>query len=208
MNKVNKNDILTEGKVLPAIVSFTMPIFFGMLFQQFYNLVDTSIVGRYLGINALAGVGSTGSLMFLVIGTVNGICSGFAIPVAQSFGAKNMDMLKRFVAGATILAVVLSVILTTVTVLLCDNMLVAMDTPEEVYFFAYEYLVLIFAGIPFTFLYNLTSGFLRSIGDSKSPLYFLFISSALNIALDFLFIVGFQMSADGAGLETVISQAV
>ncbi len=208
MNKANKNDILTEGKVLPAIVSFTMPIFFGMLFQQFYNLVDTSIVGRYLGINALAGVGSTGSLMFLVIGTVNGICSGFAIPVAQSFGAKNMDMLKRFVAGATLLAVVLSVILTTVTVLLCDNMLVAMDTPEEVYDYAYEYLILIFAGIPFTFLYNLTSGFLRSIGDSKSPLYFLFISSALNIALDFLFIVGFKMSADGAGLATVISQAV
>ncbi len=208
MDNDNKRNMLTEGKVLPAIVSFTMPIFFGMLFQQFYNMVDTSIVGKYLGINALAGVGSTGSLMFLVIGTVNGICSGFAIPVAQSFGAKNMDMLKRFVAGATILSVIMSVILTFVTVVLCDNMLQAMDTTPESYEYAYEYLVLIFAGIPFTFLYNLTSGFLRSIGDSKSPLYFLFISSALNIALDFLFIVGFGMSADGAGLATVISQAV
>ncbi|MCR5583853.1 MAG: MATE family efflux transporter [Lachnospiraceae bacterium] len=208
MDNASKKNILTEGKVLPGIISFTMPIFFGMLFQQFYNMVDTAIVGKYLGINALAGVGSTGSLMFLVIGTVNGICSGFAIPVAQSFGAKNMDMLKRFVAGATLLAAILSAVLTVVTVLLCNNMLVAMDTTAESYEYAYEYLVIIFAGIPFTFLYNLTSGFLRSIGDSKSPLYFLFISSALNIALDFLFIVGFKMSADGAGLATVISQAV
>ncbi|MCR5823700.1 MAG: MATE family efflux transporter [Lachnospiraceae bacterium] len=208
MSKDDKRNMLTEGKVLPAIVSFTMPIFFGMLFQQFYNMVDTAIVGKYLGINALAGVGSTGSLMFLVIGTVNGICSGFAIPVAQSFGAKNMDMLKRFVAGATLLSAIMSVILTAITVVLCDNMLQAMDTTPESYEYAYKYLVLIFAGIPFTFLYNLTSGFLRSIGDSRSPLYFLFLSSVLNIALDFLFIVGFKMSSDGAGLATVIAQAV
>ncbi len=199
---------LTDGNVLSGIISFTMPVFFGMLFQQFYNMVDTAIVGKYLGLNALAGVGSTGSLMFLVIGTVNGICSGFAIPVAQSFGAKSMEMLKKFIAGATILAVILSVVFTVSTVIFCEDMLVAMDTPTEVFEYAYDYIVIIFAGIPFTFLYNLTSGFLRSIGDSKSPLYFLFVSSALNVILDFVFIVGFKTSVDGAAYATIISQAV
>lgn len=203
-----KKKSLTEGKVLPGILTFMLPVFFGMLFQQLYNMVDTAIVGRYLGINALGGVGSTGCICFLVIGTVNGICSGFTIPVSQSYGAKDFNMLKKCIASSIVLSVILGTVITLCTCFFCKNILIMMDTPEENFEFAYEYIFIIFAGIPFTFLYNLTSGFLRSIGDSRSPLYFLLLSSVLNIVLDLLFILVFHTSVDGAAYATVISQAV
>lgn len=203
-----KKKSLTEGRVLPGILSFMLPVFFGMLFQQLYNMVDTAIVGRYLGINALGGVGSTGCVCFLVIGTVNGICSGFTIPVSQSYGARDFNMLKKCIAASVVLSVALAAVITFFTCLFCEDILILMDTPEDNFKYAYDYIFIIFAGIPFTFLYNLTSGFLRSIGDSRSPLYFLLLSSLLNIGLDLLFILGFHTSVEGAAYATVISQAV
>ena len=205
-----KTKDMTKGSVLKGIIGFAMPVFFGMLFQQVYNMVDTAIVGKYLGDYALAGVGSIGSLYFLVIGTVNGICSGFAIPVAQEFGAKNEKMLRRFAGGGVVLSVILAVVITSLTMIFCRQMLVAMDTPTEngVFDYAYQYIFIIYAGIPLTFLYNMTSGILRSLGDSRTPLIFLIVSSIVNIALDFVFILGVGMGVRGAAFATIIAQGV
>ncbi len=199
---------MTTGSPLKCIINFAFPVFLGMLFQQLYNMVDTMIVGRFLGLNALAGVGATSSLYFLVIGSCTGICNGFAIPIAQMFGAKNYGMLKRMAAACAILCSVLAVTVTTITVLACHPMLRLMQTPAEAYEYAYMYIVIIFAGIPFTFLYNMVASITRSLGDSKTPVIFLVVSSVINIALDFVFILIIPMNVAGAALATVVSQAV
>lgn len=199
---------LTHGSPLKCIMSFAAPLFLGMLFQQVYNMVDTMIVGKFLGLEPLAGVGSTGSLYFLVIGSCTGICSGFAIPVAQAFGAQDDSAVRRFVTNSIWLSAALSVILTTLTVCLCRNMLTLMNTPEEAFEYAYMYIVIIFAGIPTTFLYNVSSAIIRALGDSRTPLIFLIISSLLNIVLDLLFIIVCGLNVAGAALATVISQLV
>ena len=199
---------LTHGSPLKCILGFAAPMFLGMLFQQVYNMVDTMIVGRFLGLEPLAGVGSTGSLYFLVIGSCTGICSGFAIPVAQSFGAQDDSSVRRFVTNSVWLSAALSVVLTTLTVCLCRNMLTLMNTPEEAFEYAYMYIVIIFAGIPTTFLYNVSSAIIRALGDSRTPLIFLIISSLLNIALDLVFILLCNMNVAGAALATIISQGI
>ncbi len=199
---------LTNGSPMKLILGFMLPLLFGMLFQQFYNMVDTIVVGQYLGVNALAGVGSTGSINFLVLGFVIGVCSGFAIPVAQCFGSKDFDELKKYVGNTLWLAVAFAAVLTTVTCLLCGNILRWMNTPDNVFSEAYDYIFVIFLGIPVTFLYNILSGFIRSLGDSKTPVIFLVISSILNIALDIFMIVVLKMGVAGAGWATVISQLV
>lgn len=199
---------LTVGTPFRCIMEFWFPVFLGTLFQQFYNMVDTMIVGKYLGLNQLAGVGVTGSLSFLVIGFCTGICSGFAIPVAQAFGAKNERDLRRYVTNSAWYCLAISVVLTVATVLLCRRMLVWMNTPEAAFEYAYWYIVIIFAGIPFTVLYNMVSGIFRSLGDSKSPVVFLIASSVLNIGLDLLFIPGMGMGVEGAAIATILAQAV
>lgn len=199
---------LTNGSPMKLILGFMLPLLFGMLFQQFYNMVDTIVVGQYLGVNALAGVGSTGSINFLVLGFVIGVCSGFAIPVAQCFGSKDFDELKKYVGNTLWLAVAFAAVLTTATCLLCGNILHWMNTPDNVFSEAYDYIFVIFLGIPVTFLYNILSGFIRSLGDSKTPVIFLVISSILNIALDVFMIVVLKMGVSGAGWATVISQLV
>ncbi len=199
---------LTNGSPMKLILGFMLPLLFGMLFQQFYNMVDTIVVGQYLGVNALAGVGSTGSINFLVLGFVIGVCSGFAIPVAQCFGSKDFDELKKYVGNTLWLAVSFAAVLTTATCLLCGNILRWMNTPDNVFSEAYDYIFVIFLGIPVTFLYNILSGFIRSLGDSKTPVIFLVISSILNIALDVFMIVVLKMGVAGAGWATVISQLV
>lgn len=199
---------LTNGSPFKCILSFAIPVFFGMLFQQLYNLADAMIVSKFLGTDAFAGVGSTSSLYFLVIGTCIGICNGFAIPIAQMFGAKNEAMLKRFTAACIILCVILSAILTAVTTLSCKGVLTLMGTTEESFDYAYIYIVIIFAGIPFTFLYNMVSAMIRSLGDSKTPVYFLLLSSVINIVLDLLFIIVLNLGVAGAALATVVAQAV
>lgn len=199
---------LTNGSPMRLILGFMLPLLLGMLFQQFYNMVDTMVVGKYLGLNALAGVGSTGSINFLVLGFVIGLCTGFAIPVAQKFGSGDYDELKKYVGSTLWVASAFALVLTLATCLLCGNILHWMKTPDETFSEAYDYIFVIFLGIPVTFLYNILSGFIRSLGDSKTPVIFLVISSILNIALDIFMIVVLKMGVAGAGWATVISQLV
>ncbi|MBQ2989903.1 MAG: MATE family efflux transporter [Clostridia bacterium] len=198
---------MTKGRPLGLIVSFALPLLAGMLFQQLYNFVDAMIVGRFLGVNALAGVGATGSINFLVLGFCMGVCAGFSIPLAQRFGAGELSRMREFAANAIYLSAAFALVMTTATVVFCRDILTAMDTPQDCMQEAYAYISVIFAGIPFAFLYNLTSGFLRALGDSKTPLFFLVLSSVMNVALDLLFILGLDMGISGASLATVISQA-
>ena len=199
---------MTNGSPMKLILGFSIPLLFGYLFQQFYNLVDTVIVGKVLGVNSLAAVGSTGSINFLIIGFCMGICNGFAIPVAQSFGAKNDKTLRKYVANSTWLALLFAVIMTIATIILCKPILRLMRTPDDIFTGAYTYIVIIFAGIPATILYNMVSGILRAMGDSKTPLYFLILSAFLNIFLDLFCIIVLHMGVAGAAVATVVSQAV
>lgn len=199
---------LTEGNPFSLILGFSVPVLFGFLFQQFYNIVDTAIVGKFLGKEALAAVGATGSVNFLVIGFCMGVCNGFAIPIAQKFGAKDYSLMRRFVMAAAYLSIMFAAVLTVVTVVFCRPLLVLMRTPENILDGAAGYIGVIFAGIPVIFLYNLTAGIIRSLGDSKTPLYFLIFASILNIVLDVVFITVCGWGVVGAAVATVISQGV
>lgn len=197
---------MTQGSPMKLILGFSVPLLFGFLFQQFYSVVDTVIVGRFLGVNALAGVGSTGSINFLIIGFCMGVCNGFAIPLAHKFGAKDYPGLRQYVANSMWLAILFAAVMTAVTCILCRPMLVLMKTPEDIFADAYIYILIIFIGIPATYLYNMLSGIIRAMGDSRTPLVFLTLSSLLNIALDLLCIIVFKMGVAGAAVATVVSQ--
>ena len=197
---------MTSGSPTRLILRFTIPLIFGNLFQQFYSMVDTIIVGRFLGSQSLAAVGSTGSLNFLILGFCLGLCSGFAIPVSQQFGAKDMASMRRYVGNTIWLSAGASVIFTVLTVLLCRPMLQWMNTPADIIDEAYLYIVVIFAGIPTTFLYNVQAALLRALGDSRTPVIFLVIASFLNIGLDLLLILVIPMGVMGAAVATVLSQ--
>ncbi|MBQ7839223.1 MAG: MATE family efflux transporter [Lachnospiraceae bacterium] len=199
---------MTQGSPRKLILSFAVPLLLGNLFQQFYSLVDTIIVGRFLGVNELAAVGATGSINFLIIGFCMGICSGFGIPIAQKFGARDESGLRRFVANSAWLGVIVSAVMTVTTVLLCRQILIWMKTPADIIDSSYSYIVIIFAGIPVTILYNLTSSIIRSMGDSKTPVYFLTLSAGLNIVLDLFCILVLKMGVSGAAVATVVSQGV
>lgn len=199
---------MTVGTPIKLILGFAIPLFFGMLFQQFYSLMDMIIVGKFLGPQSLAAVGSTGSINFMIIGFCMGVCNGFAIPVAQRFGAKDEKMLRCFVANSVWLSILFAAVMTIVVSVLCRNILVWMNTPADIFEEAYTYIFVIFVGIPATYLYNLLSGIIRSLGDSKSPLIFLVISSVLNIGLDIVSILVFHMGVAGAAWATVLSQLI
>ncbi len=197
---------LTVGNPLKLIIEFAIPIFLGMLFQQFYSVMDTVIVGKTLGVEALAAVGATGSITFLIIGFCNGIASGFAIPVAQRFGARDEKGLKLAIANSVYLGIALSVLITVLVTALCRKILVFLNTPSDILEDSHAYLIVILWGIPITFFYNLFSGFMRSMGDSKTPVLFLVLASVINIVLDFVFIAGLKTGVEGAAYATVISQ--
>lgn len=199
---------LTTGSPLKLIITFTFPAFLGMLFQQFYNVVDTIIVGKLLGIGPLAGVGATGSLNFMVLGFCMGICNGFAIPIAQKFGAGDQVELRKYVANSLWLVAIIALVLTVPVCVFCRPILRAMNTPEDVFEYAYQYIFIIFLGIPAALLYNILAAILRSLGDSKTPVLFLALSSVLNIGLDIISIKVWGMGVDGTALATVISQGV
>ena len=199
---------LTVGSPMRLIIGFALPTLFGMLFQQFYNLVDTMIVGKLLGAQALAAVGSTGSINFFVIGFCMGVCNGFAIPVAQRMGANEPSKMRRYVANAAYLSALFALVLTVATGLLCRDILTLMRTPSDIFANANAYIFVIFMGIPATFLYNLLAGVIRSLGDSKTPVYFLALSSILNIFLDFALILWFDAGVAGAAIATVVSQGI
>ncbi len=199
---------MTEGNPLLLIMQFAFPLLLGNLFQQTYNVVDAAIVGRILGANALAGVGASSSVQFLILGFCIGICAGFSVPVAQRFGAGDTRSLRRFIFHSVILIVFLSVILTLICCLLCKGILNILHTPGDIYSDAYAYLFVIFLGIPFTLLYNITAGVLRAVGDSRTPFIFLALSTAFNIGLDLFCIIVLKWGVAGAALATVASQAI
>nr|WP_300815396.1 MATE family efflux transporter [uncultured Acetatifactor sp.] len=180
----------------------------GNLLQQFYNIADTLIVGRFLGTDSLAAVGATGSVNFLIIGFCMGVCSGFSIPVAHKFGARDFEDLRRYVANCVWLSLGFAAVLTLLTASLARQILVWMRTPADIIDRSHDYIWVIFLGIPVTFLYNMTSGVIRALGDSRTPVIFLVMSSFLNVGLDLFFIVNLHMGVQGAAWATVISQGV
>ena len=199
---------MTNGSPSKHILGFAVPMLFGMLFQQFYNLVDTIIVGKTLGVEALAGVGATGSINFMIIGFCMGVCNGFVIPVAQCFGAKKPADLRKYVFNGYICSIVFAIVLTLASVIFCRRILIIMNTPADIIDHAYNYIVVIFIGIPTVFLYNMVSGVIRSLGDSKTPVVFLVLSSIINVVLDVFLILVCKMGVAGAGWATVTSQLI
>ena len=199
---------MTNSSPSKHILGFAVPMLFGMLFQQFYNLVDTIIVGKTLGVEALAGVGATGSINFMIIGFCMGVCNGFVIPVAQCFGAKKPADLRKYVFNGYICSIVFAIVLTLASVIFCRRILIIMNTPTDIIDHAYNYIVVIFIGIPTVFLYNMVSGVIRSLGDSKTPVVFLVLSSIINVVLDFFLILVCKMGVAGAGWATVTSQLI
>ena len=199
---------MTNGSPSRHILGFAVPMLFGMLFQQFYNLVDTIIVGKTLGVEALAGVGATGSINFMIIGFCMGVCNGFVIPVAQCFGAKKPADLRKYIFNGYICSIVFAIVLTLASVIFCRRILIIMNTPADIIDHAYNYIVVIFIGIPTVFLYNMVSGVIRSLGDSKTPVVFLVLSSIINVVLDFFLILVCKMGVAGAGWATVTSQLI
>ncbi len=199
---------MTQGSPVKHILLFSIPLLIGNVFQQFYSMVDTIIVGRFVGVDALAAVGSTGSLVFLINGFALGLTSGFSVMVSQRFGANDEKGLRKAVSSSVVLCATLVVILTTISLIAAKPLLHLMNTPENIFNDAYTYVAIIFVGIITTVAYNMMASILRALGDSKSPLYFLIISSVLNIVLDLVFIINFNMGVGGAAWATIISQGV
>ena len=162
---------MTTGSPAKHIIAFAVPVFIGSIFQQFYNIVDTMIVGRFVGVNALAAVGSTSSIMFCVQGLATGLTTGFGVVISQTYGAKNSKRLRHHVAMSSYLSIILAVVLTGVLLMGNQPLLRIMNTPEEIFSGAATYLGIIFAGFFATIGYNLFAAVLRAIGDSKTPLY-------------------------------------
>ena len=199
---------MTVGSPTKMILNFTFPIFLGNVFQQFYNMADTIIVGKFVGAKALAAVGSTGTIMFLIIGFLTGLTAGFTVPTSQKFGAGDMKAMRKTVGSAVILSAVVSIVMTIVSMLGMRGLLKLMHTPDDIFREAYSYILVICAGIFAQVLYNLLASILRALGNSKTPLYFLILAAGLNVVLDLVFIIGFHMGAAGAAYATVVAQGV
>lgn len=199
---------MTTGSPFKLIMSFALPLLLGNLLQQTYNLIDAAIVGRFLGSDALASVGASSSVQFLVLGFCMGTACGFGVPIARHFGAGDIKKLKQYFYNSIVITAVTAFVLTTVCAVLCSEILKLLSTPSNIFDDAYKYLLVIFLGIPFTLLYNLLSSVLRSVGDSKTPFVFLAISTVLNIALDLVCVIVFRWGCMGAAIATVVAQAI
>lgn len=199
---------MTAGSPAKAIVGFTIPVFIGNIFQQFYSMVDTIIVGKFVGTKALAAVGSVGTINFLIIGFMLGLTAGFTVLTAQRYGAGDMKNMRRTVGSAAVLSLIVTLVMTLVSMLGMRGLLQFMHTPEDIFADAYQYIMIICGGIFATVLYNMLASVLRALGNSQVPLYFLILSALLNVVLDLLFIIAFHWGAAGAAYATVISQGV
>lgn len=199
---------MTKGSPLKLIVKFMIPLIIGNIFQQFYNMADTIIVGRCIDVNALAAVGATGTIIFLILGTIQGLTAGFTVLAAQRFGAGDREGVKKSVGNAIVLSLIVTIIGTVVSVKGMDGLLRIMNTPPDIFEDAKTYITIICVGLFGIVLYNMSAGVLRAVGNSKAPLYFLIISALLNIVLDLVFIAVFGMGVAGAAWATVISQTV
>jgi len=199
---------ITTGNPAKIIILFTIPLIIGNLFQQFYSIADTLIVGRILGINALAAVGCTASIMFLIIGFAQGLTAGFSIITAQRFGAKDEQGVRQSYVASIILSLLITVVLTIISVVLARPILNIMNTPKEIIKEAYDFIIIIYWGIITAMMFNLFSNVIRALGDSRTPLIILIITSILNIVLDFVLILHFSLGVSGAAFATTISQGV
>ena len=199
---------MTKGNPLKLFIYFTIPLLIGNVFQQLYSMVDTIIVGRFVGVNALAALGACNSMFFLVNGLILGLTSGFSVLVSQKFGAKDEKGVKKAVASNITLTVVLTIIITVIALLIINPLLNMMNTPDSIYNDAKKYITIIYAGIITQTAYNMSAGILRALGDSRTPLYFLILASLLNVVLDLVFIVNFKMGVAGAAYATNIAQGV
>ena len=199
---------MTVGRPLRCITRFALPLIMGYILQQMYLVIDAAIVGRWIGVGALAAVGASSSVMFLVMGFCNGACAGFAIPVAQAFGAKDHVKMRTYVSNAVRLAAVMAAVVTLLSLTLCGRILQLVNTPGDIFADAYTFLMWQFAAIPLTFGFNLFSGQIRALGNSRQPFYFLIASALTNIALDVVLILWGGMGVAGAGLATWLSQAL
>ena len=206
MSSNNVND-MTVGSPMRAIFRFAVPLILGYILQQMYLIIDTVIVGRWIGVNALAAIGASTSIMFLIMGFCNGSCAGFAIPVAQAFGAKDFRKMRTYVSNSYRIAITFAVVITLLSCLFCKKILHLVNTPQEVFDDANTFLMLQFAAIPFTIGYNLLAGQIRALGNSKQPFYFLITASVVNILLDVLLILILGLGVEGAGIATLLSQA-
>lgn len=199
---------MTKGSPSKLIVKFIVPLIIGNIFQQFYSMVDTIIVGRFVGVQALAAVGATGTISFLIIGFMQGLSTGFTVLTAQRFGAGDENGLKVSVGNAAFLSIITTVIMTAISMLGMDKLLRIMNTPEDIFEMSRTYILIICAGMGCTILYNLLSSFLRAVGNSKVPLYFLIVAAGLNIVLDLALILIIPMGVAGAAVATVLSQGI
>ena len=199
---------MTTGNPVKLILLFSIPLLIGNIFQQFYSMVDTIIVGRFIGVEALAAVGTTSSMVFLVNGFVMGLTSGFAVLISQKYGAKDEVGVKEAVASSIILLIIATILVTFISVLSAKPLLTLMNTPSNIMKDASTYIIILYAGNIAIIFYNMMAAILRALGDSKTPLYFLIVSSVLNIILDLVLIINFKMGVAGAAYATVISQGV
>ena len=199
---------MTKGSPLSLIVRFMLPVIAGNIFQQLYSMVDTIIVGRFVGVKALAAVGATGTITFLILGFLQGMTTGFTVMTAQRFGAGDMEGMKKSVGNAVVLSAVITVIMTAGSLMGMNGLLRLMQTPADIMEMSGIYIRIICQGMCFTVLYNLLSSILRALGNSRVPLYFLILSAGINIAGDLLLIVVFHMGVAGAAVATVASQGI
>ncbi|MDR0949899.1 MAG: polysaccharide biosynthesis C-terminal domain-containing protein, partial [Lachnospiraceae bacterium] len=191
---------MTKGKPLSLMVKFIIPVVFGNVFQQLYNTADTIIVGRTVGLDALAAVGATGSVVFLIFGFAMGLTTGFSVMTAQRFGAGDEEGLKKSVSSAFFLSMIAAVLLMVISLCFLDDLLRFMNTPDNIFEISRQYLQILCSGMIFTILYNFLAGVMRAIGNSVVPLVLLIISSVTNICLDLLLILQFDMGVAGAAL--------
>ena len=199
---------MTVGSPLRQITKFALPLILGYILQQMYLVIDAAIVGRWIGVGALAAVGASSSIMFLVMGFCNGACAGFSIPVAQSFGAKDYSKMRLYVANAVRISAVMATVVTLLSLMFCRRILQMVNTPADIFHDAYIFLMLQFAAIPLTFGFNLFSGQIRALGNSRQPFFFLITSAVVNVLLDVVLILGCGLGVAGAGIATWLSQAL
>lgn len=199
---------MTKGSPVQLITKFIIPLIIGNIFQQLYSMVDTIIVGRFVGVEALAAVGATGSICFLILGFTQGLTTGFTVLTAQRYGAGDLEGMRKSIANAAMLSVLVTLVMTVLSVVCMDWLLTIMNTPQDIYEMAKEYIVIICSGICCSVLYNILASILRAIGNSVVPLVLLIISSAINIVLDYVLIVYVHMGVGGAAVATVVSQGI
>ncbi|MBQ0040186.1 MAG: MATE family efflux transporter [Treponema sp.] len=200
--------IMTEGETLPILIKFALPLVAGNVFQLMYTFFDTAIVGKYLGVQALAALGAVEYLIWLLYGMVQGVTQGFSIKMAQDFGAGDVKSLKKVVGNSVVLSIVTSLVLIALGIFTSRPILLLLHTPEEILPLSTLYINILFAGLPVIFAYNLLAGLLRSLGNSKTPLHAVVVSSVINITLDLLFVLVFKWGIAGAAIATLIAQIV